>query len=84
MQKIANKLTNCEEFVAKKQIEQDKQQLMNCPCIKRGILRPLTQLSTQIRDRINLIPCQMQKNFTILNQGAALERPTFPIKPPLF
>ena len=30
---------NWEEFVAKKQIEQDKQELMNCPCIKRGILR---------------------------------------------
>ena len=38
-QKIAKKLKNWEEFVAKKQIEQDKQELMNCPCIKRGILR---------------------------------------------
>ena len=30
---------DCEEFVAKKPIEQDKQQLMNCLCVKRGILR---------------------------------------------
>ena len=44
-----NKLKNWGEFVAKKQIEQDKQELMNCRCIKRG------------------------------NQGAALERPTFPV-----
>ena len=29
-----------EEIVAKKKIEQDKQELMNCPCIKGGILRP--------------------------------------------
>ena len=38
-QKIAKKLKNWEEFVAKKQIEHDKQKLTNCPCIKRGILR---------------------------------------------
>ena len=35
-QKIAKKLKNCVGFVAKKQIEQE---LTNCPCIKRGILR---------------------------------------------
>ena len=40
MQEIAKKLKNCEEFVAKEQIEQDKQELMNCLCIKRGIQRP--------------------------------------------
>ena len=36
-----NQATYCqefEEFVAKKQTEQDKQELMNCRCIKRGIL----------------------------------------------
>ena len=36
---IAEKLKNWEEFVAKKQIEQHKQELMNCLCINRGILR---------------------------------------------
>ena len=35
MPEIAEKLRNCEEFVAKKQIEQDSQELMNCLCIKR-------------------------------------------------
>ena len=38
-QKIANKQKNWEELVAKKQIELDKQEFMNCLCIKRGILR---------------------------------------------
>ena len=32
----------------------------------------------------NEIPCQTQENFTVLNQEAALERPTFPINPQLF
>ena len=34
---VAKKLKNYEEFVAKKQIEQDKQELMNYLCSKRGI-----------------------------------------------
>ena len=38
-QKIAKKFRNWEEFVAKKQIELDKQVLMNCLCIKRWILQ---------------------------------------------
>ena len=38
-QKIAKKFKNWEEFVAKKQIELDKQVLMNCLCIKRWILQ---------------------------------------------
>ena len=37
-QEIANKLRDYEELVAKKQIEQDNQELMSCVCIKRGIL----------------------------------------------
>ena len=36
-QKIAKKLKIFEEFVTKKQIELDKQEMMNCLCIKRGI-----------------------------------------------
>ena len=39
MQQIGKKLKNWEEFVAKKVTEQDKQELMNCLCIKRWILR---------------------------------------------
>ena len=39
MQEIAKKLKNCEKFVAKKQILLDKQELMNCLCINRGIIR---------------------------------------------
>ena len=29
-QELAKKLNNCEEFVAKKQIEQDNSEFMNC------------------------------------------------------
>ena len=34
---IAKKFKNCEEFVVKKQIGPDKEELMNCLCNKRGI-----------------------------------------------
>ena len=40
MQGIVKELKIWEVFFAKKQIEQDKQELMNYLCIKRGILRP--------------------------------------------
>ena len=33
-----------------------------------------------LTEQNELIPCQMQENVTIRNQGAALERPTFLIK----
>ena len=49
MQEIAKKLKNWEEFVVKKQIEQDKQEVMNCLCIKRGILT-VSPLLTQVQD----------------------------------
>ena len=39
MQEIAKKLKIWEEFVAKKLTAQDRQELMNCLCIKRWILR---------------------------------------------
>ena len=39
MQGIARKLKNREGFVAKKQIERDEQEMMNCLCIIRGTLR---------------------------------------------
>ena len=39
MQEIANKLKIWEEFVAKKLTEQDRQELLNCRCIKSGTLR---------------------------------------------
>ena len=42
----------------------------------------VSQLLTQIQDyKTKQIPCQMRENFTILNRGAALERPTFPANP---
>ena len=37
--RLFKKLKNWEEFVAKKQIEQDMQEMMNCLYIKRGIRR---------------------------------------------
>ena len=46
-QKIAKKLKNQEQFVAKKQIEQDKQKIMNCPRTKIRIPTIVTQLLTQ-------------------------------------
>ena len=58
---------------------------MNCLCIKRGILRPWVSCLLKLRIyRTRWIPCQMRENFMILNQGAALERPTLPVSPPLF
>ena len=50
MQESAKKLKNWGEFVATKQIEHDKQELMNCPCVKRGIVMTLSQLLAYIRE----------------------------------
>ena len=84
MRKIAKKLKNCEECVAKKQVELDRQESMNCLCIKRGILR-LSQLLTQIQGLQNKAhSCEVRENFTILKQRAALERPTFSVNFCLF
>ena len=48
-------------------------------------LTTVSQMMAQIRELQNKVnPCPMQDNFTILNQGAALEGPTFPINLPLF
>ena len=55
MQETAKKLKNWEELIAKKQIEQDKQALMNCLCIKRGILRLWVNFLTQIQDLQNKV-----------------------------
>ena len=52
MQDIAKKLKNWEELVAKKQIEQDKQELMNCLCIKTTTV---SQFLTQIQDLQNKV-----------------------------
>ena len=35
--KTAKKLKKHDEFVAKNPMEQDKQEWMMCPCVKRGI-----------------------------------------------
>ena len=85
MQESAKKLKNWGKFVATKQIEQDKQELMNCPCIKREIVRLWVNWWLRFGNyRSEQILCHMPENFTILNQEAALERPTFPIRPLLF
>ena len=56
---------------AKKQIERDKQKYMNCPCIKRGILRLWVNCWLKFMIyRTKLNSCQVQENFPILNQGA--------------
>ena len=72
---------NWEVFVAKKLIEQDKQELMNCVCNKRGWVKWWLRFGNY---RTKWIPCQMWENCEILNQGAALERPTFPVNTLLF
>ena len=54
---------------------------MNYLCNKRGILQPWVKWWLRFGNcRTKWIPCPMQENFTIVNQGAALERPTFLIK----
>ena len=69
-----------EEFVAKKQIKQDKQELMNCLRMKRGILRLRVNCSLKFRIyRTRSTPCQMREKFMILKQRAPLERSTFPV-----
>ena len=81
-QHITKNLKNWGELVAKKQTEQDKEELMNCLCIMGGILRLWVTCWLKFRIyRIKYIPFQMRENFTILKQRAALERPTFPINP---
>ena len=50
MQQIAKKLKNWEEIVAKKQIEQDKQELMSCVCINRGIPRQCLNCRLRFRN----------------------------------
>ena len=78
MQGIAKKLKNWEVFVAKKLIERDKREAMNYLCNDTGILRLWVRRWLKlVIYRTRWIPCQMQENFTILNQGAALEQPTF-------
>ena len=52
MQKNVKKLINWEEFVAKKLIEHDKRDQTNCLCIKRGILRMLTQIQ-DLQNNVN-------------------------------
>ena len=77
MQENAKKLKNWEEFVVKKQIKQDLQEMKNCPCNNRDILRLWVRWLLKFRFfRTKWIPWMMQENFTILNQEAALQRPT--------
>ena len=65
-----------EVFVAKRLIERNE---MNCLCI------PWVNWWLRFGNyRTEQIPWQTPENFTILCQGAALERPTFPIRPLLF
>ena len=56
--------------------------LMICLWIKRGI--PWLWVNCWLKFRIcrtERLPCQTRGMFTILKQRAALERPTFPVKP---
>ena len=53
MQEIAKRLKNCEEFVAKNQIEQGKQDLMNLSLHQERNPTTLSQLLTQIRELQN-------------------------------
>ena len=81
MQGIARKLKNWEVFVAKKLIEQDSREVMNCPCNNRWIPQSWVKWWLSFGNwRTKWIPCPMQENFMILNRGAVLERPTFPIE----
>ena len=75
----AKECQEIEEFVAKKQIELDKRDSMNCLCIKRGTPTTVSQLLTQIQEQ-NKVLCQMRV-ITILRQRAALERPNVPSQP---
>ena len=84
-QTIAKKFKNWEEFVAKKQIELDKQEFVNCLCIKRGILRLWVSSWLKIRIYINKENSLSDTTeFYVLKQRAALEQPTFPVNPRVF
>ena len=64
MREIAKKSRNWEEFAAKKQIEQDKQELMSCLCIKRGIQRPWVHCRLRFGNyRTKYIPRQMRERI---------------------
>ena len=81
-QGIAKTLKNWGEFVAKKQIERDKQELMNCLCIMRGILRLWVNCWLKIRftePREFLVRNERTLRSWNREQRAALERPTFPV-----
>ena len=72
MQEIAKKLKNWEVLVAKKLIEQDKRELTNCLCIKRGILRQRVNHWLKFRSyRTKSIPCQMRGNFYDPESGSS-------------
>ena len=78
----AMNLKNYREFATKRQIKSDNWRMKNCLYDKRGIL--LLWVCCWLRFRIyrsRWISCQMQENFTILTQRAALEHPTFPVNP---
>ena len=88
-----NQATACQEIeelrrnlLRGKEIEHDKQELMNCPCIREEILRLASQLLTQIRDfqnKVNsLSGCEIIIRSLIREQ--LWSRPKFPVNPLLF
>ena len=70
MQGVAKKLKNWGEFVAKKLIKQDKQELNNCVCYNRGILRLWLRWWLKIRDlrnKVNSLSHVLDQTSTILS-----------------
>ena len=70
MQGVAKKLKNWGEFVAKKLIKQDKQELKNCLCYNRGILRLWVRWRLKIRDlrnKVNSLSHVPDQTSTILS-----------------
>ena len=83
MQEVAKKLKNWEEFVVKKQFEQDKQEKMNLSLHQERNPTTVGQLLTQIQelqDKINFLSDARE----FYDLAAALERPTFSVNPLLF
>ena len=70
MQGVAKKLKKWGEFVAKKLIKQDKQELNNCVCYNSGILRLWLRWWLKIRDlrnKVNSLSHVPDQTSTILS-----------------
>ena len=54
-ERLPRKRRIAENLLRSKQIERDKQELMSCPCIKKGIPTTVSQLLTQVQDLQNKV-----------------------------